>query len=57
MTPRKDIYGKKKEFIINHFDDIMTMRKRMSARKVSAIYAGIITQVDIYNMEKILKGA
>lgn len=56
MTTRKEIYGKKKAFIVAHFDDIMEMRKRMSARKVASVYEGIITLDDIYKVERLARG-
>ena len=49
---RADVYGIKKEFISSHYDDIVQMRKSMSARKVASIYGGIISIWDIYNVER-----
>jgi len=56
MTTRKEIYGKKKAFILDHFDDILEMRKRMSARKVADVYGGVITMYDIYKVEQLIGG-
>jgi hypothetical protein len=53
--PRKEIYGQKKEFIINHYDDIMHLLRRKSARQVSELYGGLITKWDIYAFQKISK--
>jgi len=53
--PRKEVYGKKKEFILNHYDDISSMREKMSARQVANVYGGLITKDDIYKIETILK--
>lgn len=53
--PRKEIYGQKKEFIINHYDDIMHLLRRKSARQVSELYCGLITKWDIYAFQKISK--
>jgi len=53
MTERQAIYGKKKAFICEHWVDITTMRRRMSAAKVAAVYGGIISKYDIQQIEKI----
>ena len=55
MINRSEVYGKKKAFIYEHEADIMAMRKRMSARKVAAVYGGMITERDIYNIENLNK--
>ena len=53
MTHRAAIYGKKKKFIYEHLNDIIAMRRRMSAAKVASVYGGIISKFDIYEYEKI----
>ena len=55
MTVRATVYGKKKAFIYEHEADILAMRRRMSARKVAAVYGGMITSRDIYNVENLNK--
>ena len=51
MTARQKVYGVKKEFIMSHEDDIKSLRRRMSARKVAAVFGGIISVWDIYKQE------
>lgn len=51
MTARQKVYGVKKEFIMSHEDDIKSLRRRMSARKVADVFGGIISVWDIYKME------
>ena len=51
MTARQKVYGVKKEFITSHEDDIKSLRRRMSARKVAAVFGGIISVWDIYKLE------
>lgn len=55
MTLRASVYGKKKAFIYEHEADIVAMRRRMSARRVAAVYGGMITERDIYNIENLNK--
>ena len=35
-------YGKKKQFIIDHWDDIVSLRKTRSLSQVSVIYGGML---------------
>lgn len=53
MQPRKAIYGKKKEFIASHIEDINALRKNMSAAKVAKVYSRIISKHDIYAYERL----
>ena len=46
-------YGKKKKFIIDHWDDIVQMRKTMSAAKVARVFGGYIDRYSIYQYEKL----
>lgn len=46
-------YGKKKQFIIDHLEDIMQLRKTMSAAKVARVYGGYIDRASIYQYEKL----
>lgn len=55
MVCRKDCYGKKKLFIFDHRNDIIQLRKRHSAKKVSEIYCYVISEWDIYAYDDILK--
>ncbi|HAT81197.1 MAG TPA: hypothetical protein DCS17_07375 [Flavobacterium sp.] len=48
MECRKDIYGTKKQFIAEHFEDIQSLRKRMSAKQISVLYSGLISEWDVY---------
>lgn len=52
---RSAVYGHKKEFTASHADDILAMRKRMSAEKVADVYGGIITRHDVANLERLHK--
>lgn len=47
-------YGKKKQFIIDHWDDIVSLRKTRSLSEVSAIYGGYVSRTLIHYYEKIL---
>lgn len=47
-------YGKKKQFIIDHLDDIVSLRKTRSLSEVSAIYGGYVSRALIHYYEKIL---
>lgn len=47
-------YGKKKQFIIDHWDDIVALRKTRSLSEVSAIYGGYVSRALIHYYEKIL---
>jgi hypothetical protein len=47
-------YGKKKQFIIEHWDDIVALRKTRSLSEVSAIYGGYVSRALIHYYEKIL---
>ena len=47
-------YGKKKQFIIDHWDDIVSLRKTRSLSEVSAIYGGYVSRALIHYYEKIL---
>ena len=55
MTERQKVYGIKKQFISEHWNDILVLRKRMSASKVANVYGGIITRKDIYNFERLVQ--
>ena len=55
MIQRALTYGKKKDFVYDHYADIKQLRRRHSAREVAAIYGGIINEWDIYNVEKLNK--
>lgn len=46
-------YGKKKQFIVDHWDDIVQMRKTMSAARVAKVYGGYIDVRSIYQYEKL----
>ena len=35
-------YGRKKQFIIEHWDDIVSLRKTRSLSQVSVIYGGYV---------------
>jgi hypothetical protein len=52
MTPRQKVYGSKKKFISEHWNDISFMRKRMSAAKVAKVYGGLISKYNIQQYEK-----
>lgn len=52
MTERQKVYGRKKKFISEHWNDIVIMRKRMSAAKVAAVYCGIISKYNLQQYEK-----
>lgn len=47
-------YGKKKQFIIDHLDDIVSLRKTRSLSEVSVIYGGYVSRALINYYEKIL---
>lgn len=47
-------YGKKKQFIVDHWDDIVSLRKTRSLSQVSAIYGGYVSRALINYYEKIL---
>jgi hypothetical protein len=47
-------YGKKKQFIIEHWDDIVSLRKTRSLSEVSVIYGGYVSRTLIHYYEKIL---
>ncbi len=53
MTERQKVYGSKKQFISDHWNDIAAMRKRMSAAKVAKVYNGLISKYDLQYYEKI----
>lgn len=55
ISRHKENYGKKKEFICQHWDDICHLRKRMSAEKVSKIYGCEISKYVIYRYEREFK--
>ena len=46
-------YGNKKQFFIDHLEDIMQMRKTMSAAKVARVFCGYIDRASIYQYEKL----
>ena len=46
-------YGKKKQFIFDHWDDITQMRKRLSLTEVSKVYGGYLSRSIIHYYEKI----
>ena len=47
-------YGKKKQFIIGHWDDIVSLRKTRSLSQVSVIYGGYVSRALIHYYEQIL---
>ena len=47
-------YGKKKQFIIEHWDDIVSLRKTRSLSQVSVIYGGYVSRALIHYYEQIL---
>jgi hypothetical protein len=55
QVKRADVYGQKKRFASDHAEDILAMRKRMSADKVADVYGGIITRHDVANLERLHK--
>lgn len=55
MGDRKQVYGKRKEFIFDHWHDICQMRKRMSAERVCRVYGGVINVSILYKYERIEK--
>ena len=54
-TGRAEVYGVKKQFASSHAEDILSMRKRLSAEKVAEVYGGIITRHDVANLERLHK--
>ena len=53
MATKKEYYGKKKQFMFDHWDDITQMRKRMSLSEVSKVYGGYLSRSTIHYYEKI----
>ena len=47
-------YGRKKQFIIEHWDDIVSLRKTRSLSQVSVIYGGYVSRALIHYYEQIL---